>query len=87
MAACLATCNTFPTYMLALQKVALYQWTGIPKERTAMLHVLVSLDQLGEQQQKKKKPVKRSKREAILFLYIFFSREKDGCIRNYTTVV
>jgi len=52
-----------------------------------MLHVLVSLDQLGEQQQKKKKPVKRSKREAILFLYIFFSREKDGFIRNYTTVV
>jgi hypothetical protein len=55
-----------------------------------MLHVLVSLDQQGEQQQqqqKKKKPVKRSKREAILFLYIFFSREKDGSIRNYTTVV
>jgi len=75
--------------MLALQKVALYQWTGIPKERTAMLHVLVSLHQQGEQQQqqKKKKPVKRSKREAILFLYIFFSREKDGFIRNYTTVV
>jgi hypothetical protein len=55
-----------------------------------MLHVLVSLDQQGEQQQqqqKKKKPVKRSKREAILFLYIFFSREKDGSIRNYTTVL
>ena len=42
MTACLATCNTFPTYMLALQKVAL-DHTPLPRVRKDSKSALISV--------------------------------------------